>query len=496
MADRPNIVLFMPDQLRADAVGAFGSPVAQTPVLDALAARGARFDHAYSQHSVCSPSRASMFTGWYPHVAGHRTLTHLLKPWEPNLLRSLRQAGYTVAWVGQRGDTFAPGVVDESTDFHGFLTPPEVFLSRSPHPPDSKWQGAMYHGRRATVAGEVVVDFDEATVRTAEAWLADGPPEPWVLLVALIYPHPPFEVEEPWFSMHERSAMPAPAPWRPEGKPCYMAELRERTGTGSLDPDDWAEIAAVYHGMVSRADWHLGRVLDAVERAGAADTTVTFAFTDHGEYLGDHGLAEKWPSGQHDVLLRNPLVVAGPGVAEGHVVAPMVEMVDLLPTCLELAGTEARHTHFGHSLVPMLSGGQQPVRALAFAEGGFLLAEEPLLERSPPPYATKSALQHEEPVTVGKVVSARDDRWTYVHRLYEDPELYDREADPYETINLAGRPDVADVERGLRDEVLRWLVETSDVVPWDPDPRFEPEFVELIQAQARAAKTARRDATG
>ena len=163
MSDRPNLVLFMPDQLRADAVGCFGSTVAQTPVIDALAARGARFDHAYVQHSVCSPSRASIFTGWYPHVAGHRSLTHLLKPWEPNLLRSLKEAGYTVAWVGQRGDTFAPGVVAESTDFHGFLVEPAVFLEASPHPPDSPWQGAFYHGRRQSPPGEVVLDFDEAT---------------------------------------------------------------------------------------------------------------------------------------------------------------------------------------------------------------------------------------------------------------------------------------------------------------------------------------------
>ena len=492
MSDRPNLVLFMPDQLRADAVGCFGSTVAQTPVIDALAARGARFDHAYVQHSVCSPSRASIFTGWYPHVAGHRSLTHLLKPWEPNLLRSLKVAGYTVAWVGQRGDTFAPGVVAESTDFHGFLVEPAVFLEASPHPPDSPWQGAFYHGRRQAPPGEVVLDFDEATVRTAEAWLASSPPEPWVLLVALVFPHPPFAVEDPWFSMHDRRDMPPPARWVPDGKPRYMHELRRRSGTGQLGADAWAEIAAVYHGMTSRVDWQLGRVLEAVDLAGASERTVTFFFPDHGEYLGDHGLVEKWPSGQHDSLLRNPLVVAGPGVAEGVVVDPMVELVDLLPTCIELAGTEARHTHFGRSLVPLLAGKVEDHRDLAFSEGGFLVAEEHLLERSPAPYATKSAIQHEDPVTVGRVVSVRDQRWTYVHRLYEGPELYDRRTDPHETVNVAGRPGSADVELRLRDEVLRWLLETADVLPWDTDPRFEPEFTELVTRQVKARRAAAR----
>ena len=93
VADRPNLLLFMPDQLRADCVGAFGNAVIRTPAIDALAARGTTFRQAFSQHSVCGPSRVSMFTGWYPHVAGHRTLDNLIKPWEPNLLRLLKDAG-------------------------------------------------------------------------------------------------------------------------------------------------------------------------------------------------------------------------------------------------------------------------------------------------------------------------------------------------------------------------------------------------------------------
>src|SRR4030042_1852280 len=148
MPDRPNFVLFMPDQLRADAVGAFGNPVAHTPNIDALAARGTRFRQAFSQNSVCPPSRVSIFTGWYPHVSGHRTLTNLLKPWEPNLLRILKDAGYNVAWAGMRGDTFAPGVVEESTDFYGFTALPKVVFNRSPNPREHKFSNAFYHGRR------------------------------------------------------------------------------------------------------------------------------------------------------------------------------------------------------------------------------------------------------------------------------------------------------------------------------------------------------------
>src|SRR5439155_8822898 len=216
----------MPDQLGADAVGAFGSLVAKTPHIDALAARGTAFTDAYSQHSVCGPSRVSMFTGWYPHVMGHRTLTHLLKPWEPNLLKIMKEAGYNVAWAGQRGDTFAPGVTRASTTSAGFTVHPKMLWMRSPFDRDHKYASAFYHGRR-DVDG-VALDFDEATVQTAEQWLADGPAEPWLLLVALLFPHPPFEVEEPWYSLHERAAMPPPSPPSFDGKPRYMRAIHER----------------------------------------------------------------------------------------------------------------------------------------------------------------------------------------------------------------------------------------------------------------------------
>ncbi len=96
-----NFVIFMPDELRADSVGCFGHPVVRTPHLDRLAAEGTRFDQCHVQHTVCSPSRCSMMTGWYPHTRGHRTLWHLLRPDEPNLLRYLKEAGYDVRWYGK-----------------------------------------------------------------------------------------------------------------------------------------------------------------------------------------------------------------------------------------------------------------------------------------------------------------------------------------------------------------------------------------------------------
>jgi arylsulfatase A-like enzyme len=471
-AERPNIVLFMPDQLRADCLGCFGNPVVQTPHVDALAARGTLFRNAFVNHPVCGPSRVSLMTGWYPHTRGHRTLTHLVKPWEPNLLRYLKASGYNVAWVGQRGDTFAPGVTEESTDFYGWSVQPKQIFGLSPHPEGSKWYDAFYHGRRLDAG--VCLDFDEAAVQTAEQWLADGPRRPWVLFVALVFPHLPFEVEDPWYSMYSPADMPAPT--RPEecsGKPSYHAAIREKYGLERLAASDWAEIRRTYYGMISRVDSQLGRVLAAVERAGAANDTAVFFLTDHGEYAGDYGLVEKWPSGLESCLLQNPLVAALPRGREGQVAESFVEMVDVLPTLLELAETEARHTHFGRSFLHLLRDPAAQHRRAAFSEGGFRTGDrelfEPVLDG---PYRKKAELQRERPETVGKAISLRTGQYTYVYRLYEGDELYDRQADPGETTNLAGLPAHEAVERELRDRVLEWLLETSDVIPWEKDPRF------------------------
>ena len=125
--DRPNYVIFMPDQLRYDSLGCTtgSNSKIKTPNIDAFAARGSLFTNCFTQASVCSQSRCSMFTGTYPHVTGHRSLDNLIKPWEPNVFRSLKESGYHVACLAPRGDTFAPTVTELSVTEYGFLETPE-----------------------------------------------------------------------------------------------------------------------------------------------------------------------------------------------------------------------------------------------------------------------------------------------------------------------------------------------------------------------------------
>lgn len=467
---RPNILIFMPDQQRADCVGCFGNPLIQTPNIDALASRGIRFDNAWANHPVCSPSRVNLMTGWYPHTRGHRTLTHLVQPHEPNLLKYLKEGGYHVAWAGARGDVFAPGVTEASTHFSGWTTRPGQLGMGPQYEEQSTLYNLFYHGKRP--GNDTWLDFDEATTRTAIDWLDEKPKGPWCLWMPLVFPHLPFEVEDPWYSMYSGADLSRRIPGNGEGKPIFHEGIRKKYGTDRVTEAQWQEIIRVYYGMVSRVDAQLGRVMQKLDQIGELDNTIVVYLTDHGEYIGDFGLVEKWPSAMDRSILQNPVIMAGPGVIEGAVARGFTEMVDILPTLLELADVELRHTHFGTSLVPVIEDPTVSVRDCAFSEGGFRVRDEHLFEVADGEYRNKSELEHEQPESTGKCVAMRTDDYTYVFRLYEGDELYDRRSDPDETTNLIDRAEHSDAADRLRGRVLSWLLETSDVIPWDQDPRF------------------------
>ena len=467
---RPNILMIMPDQQRADCIGAFGNQSILTPNIDALALKGMKFTNAYVNHPVCSPSRVNFMTGWYPHTRGHRTLTHLIQPHEPNLLRYLKDGGYHVAWAGARGDVFAPGVTEASTHFSGFTTPPKKMGMGPQHPLGSPLYDAFYHGLRP--GEETWLDFDEACTRTAIDWLAQKPKGPWCLWAPLIFPHLPFEVEQQWYDLYSPEDLPKRISSPGSGKPQFHQAIREKLGTDRLTEDHWQEIRRVYYAMISRVDHQLGRILDALELTGEADNTFVLYFTDHGEYAGDFGLVEKWPSGLDRSLLQNPLIIAGPGVKPNTTAATFTEMVDLMPTLLDLADIKVTHTHFGRSLVDVLSDPEAKIRDAAFSEGGFVTDELNLLEVAKGEYANKANLQHEQPSLVGRAIAMRTELYTYIYRLYESDELYDRSDDPNETENLIDHPEHKGRINDMKSKVLDWLFSSADVIPWTADPRF------------------------
>jgi arylsulfatase A-like enzyme len=496
-ASRPHIVIFNPDQWRGDVMGHLGNLAAVTPNLDRLVEREAvSFRHCYCQNPISTPSRCSFMTGWYPHVRGHRTLFRMLHPeWdEPNLLSELRAAGYFVFWAGK--NDLVPGQDGYAAYADVKHEPSDADFERWGHerrPGLHEWQGwrapAGHEDHYSFMAGRL--DKGQDTIYADNDWghvlgacefirQYDGD-QPLCVYLPLLYPHPPYGVEEPWFSMIDRSKLPPrrPAPDDWSGLPSIMRGLHENYGLGGWPEEKWDELRATYYGMCARVDHQLGLVIDALQDAGVYDETALFFFSDHGDLTGDYGTVEKTPNTFQDCLTRVPLVVKPP---RSQAVAPgvrdaLVELVDFTATAYETGGIEPGYDHFGRSLTPLIAGERHAHRDAVFCEGGRRLSEPQASEggthaRPGHLYWPKLELQYQlDQPYHGKGVMCRTARHKYVYRLYEQDELYDLEADPHELVNRIDDPSLAEIKLALRERTLCWMVETADVVPRAEDRR-------------------------
>jgi len=473
-----NFIIFMPDELRAESVGCYGHPLVKTPNIDRLAEEGVRFDCTYVQHTVCSPSRCSMMTGWYPHVAGHRTLWHMLRPHEPNLLKYLKEAGYDVYWYGKNDLLAIDSFPDSVTEFGGGGG--SLVWGGNPFPTeDPRHYSFLYEPWEGPVENQM----DAACVLRGIDVLKQRKPgdKPFLLYLPLVYPHCPYTVCQPWYDMYDPDDLPQLRPSGLEGKPDYHDMIRHTRRLDQCDEGLFRKINAVYLGMTSFIDHTLGWMLDALDETGLADDTTVLFFADHGDWAGDYGLVEKWTSALDDCLTRVPFVIRAPGGKTGHIVREPVELFDLMATVLELAGVEGRHTHFSQSLVSQIQGAPGDESRAAYADGGYDTHEGHCFEgRGLKPgsakgiYYPKMKLQQTNPETICRATMIR----TATHKLVVRPdgvdELYDMVNDPRELDNLAGRPDNGRLQRELERRMLEWFVHTADVVPFDEDPRGLP----------------------
>jgi arylsulfatase A-like enzyme len=466
-----------------------GHPAAVTPNLDGWVARDAvSFRWAFCQNPVCTPSRCSFMTGWYPHVGGHRTMYHMLRSHEPVLLQRLREEGYFVWWGGK--NDLVPGqggfdrVADLKFEAEGPLDPdPHRLMMEHKSPEDDDYY-AMFWGKLAPPPGQTGWrSGDLAMVEGAAEFIRSAPRDrPWVVYLPLQYPHPPYAVEEPYFSLIDRGKLPprAPAPEGWPGKPSLLRGIHERQRLQGWTEERWTELRAVYLGMCARVDDQLGRVLSALREAGLYDETAVLLFADHGDFTGDYGLVEKTQNTFEDCLTRVPLVVKPPaGVAcEPRVSEALVELIDLPATIEALSGIEPRHTHFGRSLLPVVAGRTDEHRDAVFCEGGRLRGEGHCMEGQSTSslnpkglYWPRVGLQQSEAGEHTKAAMCRTRRFKYVRRLYESDELYDLAADPQELVNRIDDPALAGELARLKERMLTWYQETCDVVPHDADRR-------------------------
>ncbi|MGH9469820.1 MAG: sulfatase-like hydrolase/transferase, partial [Terriglobia bacterium] len=243
---RPNIILFMPDELRADALACLGNPVVKTPNFDRLAAEGALFSNCFVQFPVCGASRCSLLTGWPTSVRGHRSLFYFLRPDEPNLFKYLKQAGYDVYWYG-KNDALAAESFPESVtewDYYGAgASAQRVARSQNPWPLESPYHYSFLYnesGDRRDTGDYVNV---QAAIRILERREQD---RPFCIFLPLSSPHPPYTAPEGFYDLYDPASVPTPRPAGLARKPNFYQGIRASYHLERLTERDFRKIHAVY----------------------------------------------------------------------------------------------------------------------------------------------------------------------------------------------------------------------------------------------------------
>ncbi len=476
MGARPNVVVIMTDQQRWDTLGATGNAAIRTPHLDALAAGGALFDLAFVPIPLCTPSRACLFTGQYPTRHGVRGNVLNLSDDSPNLLRALRDAGYATYLAG-KDHLFTPEQRDRLFDD----------VARYDHFGRVEGEGPVDPRERAVRPGRRAAMFekygerdphdpaDQPTARITDAAIgmvgeARAAGRPFFLWLSYPDPHPPYIVPEPYASMYRDVPLPEPVGGGDElaGKPPRQRITPRLMEMEGYDAGDLRRLREIYCGAITFIDDQIGRFVASLDAAGLREDTLIVFMSDHGDYLGDHGMVRKSPT-LYDCLVRIPLIVSCPGrIPSVRIGETMVESVDIAPTLLELAGVAVPAAMEGRSLVPLLTGEAITHRDTVFAVYGT--EGEPYTEAElmqPDPGGDegdghpKGARWFSPLVSRGQLAMLRTARWKLVYYQGGEGELYDMEADPNELRNRYDDPACADVRtemtRALLDRLLAAL---------------------------------------
>ena len=467
----PNIIFFVVDELRGDCISLEGkrNSIIKTPNIDQFAQDGVAFTNCFTVNPVCGPSRCCTFTGQYVHSNNHRSLYQLLQPNEENLFKFLKEKGYEVIWIG-RNDLFRKSAIKDSISKRFRIKTRKI--KTNPYPLDHSMRKSFYFGERTE---EESKDFDYYITQEAINYLNSNPVKPFCLFIAMNFPHPPYTVEEPFFSMYDRENVPAPIPPKLEDKPEFMRLLQKRYGLKNFTKEDFKEIIATYYGMVSRIDYQFGLIINKLKEIGAYDNSAIAFFADHGDFLGDYGLTEKWPTAFQDCLINIPLILKIPGIERKNVIHDqLVQTIDIFPTIIHVAQINTQYTHFGKNLIPLLQGHLTKVRNAVFAEGGYNPREpqcfEPVITSPELPgigiYYDKTNIPKEDRSTVARSAMIRTKLWKLIIRDQGKEELYDLMYDPNEANNLIDIYAYDKVKSDLKEQLLRWYLRTSDNADW------------------------------
>ena len=482
-----NVLLVVVDQLAADVLGCYGGPV-PTPNVDQLAEEGARFTDTTCPTPLCSPSRASLATGQYPH--GHSIVHNVMRrdypmtksqPTEEGLqandettAKLLAEVGYTTHHYGKfhlldeelpyfpdmftEHNEYAKGMANrfreirtrpraDWMDWYGWALPVSV---------DERYREVVASVREELEAAsrnhefltkigcleldpEETFDWQVADRATDRIQTAD---EPFFVTASFNWPHDPNVAPEPYYSQFDPDTLDLPENY---------GVFEERfAGDWSRDyvsiVGEWGvrEFLRVYYAMVAFIDEQVGYLLDALDKRDVTDDTLVVFTADHGDMTGGHGMVWKSTDAFYDEIIRVPLIIRGPGVVADDRECK-ASLVDLLPTILELTGHGDRVPDdiHGRSLAAVLRGENEGPQ-YSFAE-----------RIEPDPLGTRSCRPGDDDFMV------RSDGWKYVRYADGDEYLYDLEDDPGETEDRSEDPACADQRADLAAQLNAWLDRTS-----------------------------------
>ena len=362
--DRPNVLVILSDQHSKHMLGAYGSSVVRTPNLDALAARGMRFESCYCPSPLCVPSRMSFMTGRTPSRnrcwSNHHTLSSAIPTWA----HAMGVAGYETALVGRmhfigpdQRHGFEKRPIGES--FAGYLGAPRLGGPLFGAIPGST-SGQIREGVEISGYGTTTYQaLDDLVTDTACEYLAEkangSGSRPFAAVVGYVLPHCPFFCPKDLFDYYyERVDVPE----HEADVPAAVRKFRRLRGIEEPLSAERVRIArAAYFGLCEYMDRNIGRVLDALSASGLTENTLVVYASDHGESAGEHGCW--WKANYYESSVGVPLIAALPGlVREGSESPRVCNLMDLGPTFLDLAHGPAMPDIDGRSLVPLFQGGE------------------------------------------------------------------------------------------------------------------------------------------
>lgn len=463
MTDQPNIILIITDQQRYDTINALGFPYMDTPNLDRLVNEGVSFDNCHITAPSCAPARASLFTGYYPHVTGIMRNADL---WQRSWVELLADNGYHCVNIGkmhtQPFETplgFHERYVVENKDRYlegrYYFDEWDKGLAKRGMVKQQREQYRTrddYRERMGAFTWDMPPETqsDNFVGEMAQWWLEAYPQtEPLFLQIGFPGPHPPYDPTPEEAEKYIDRDLPLPEVTQEEldTQPPAYQQLREHNMRIDHDSvvhvdqpskEQLQRLRAYYAANVTMIDKQVGDILDTLDAQGYLENSIVIFTSDHGDCLGDHGHIQKWT--MYDIITRVPTIFWSPKyVKAGERISDQCQWMDIGHTVLELAGVTPPESMQTVSLKPALEGEDWQGR-------DYVFAEHPADGIYEGPFMTM----------------IRSEKWKLVHFLDQTyGQLFDLENDPNEIHNLWDDTAHSETKQLLLTEMLNWRTQST-----------------------------------